>query len=97
MRDKSLAHWYTQTEKGQKYRKPLSNHESHIDTTPVDGTLPKGRSLLCESLGKASYDFQYLATAHGLAGNYKLHAPIIHVFNCGFSECLFASMIIPTM
>lgn len=57
MRDKSLAHWYKQTEKGQKYRKPLSNHESHIDTTPVDGTLPKGRSLPCESLGKASYDF----------------------------------------
>lgn len=57
MRDKSLAHWYTQTEKGQKYRKPLINHESHIDTTLVHGTLAKGRSLPCESLGKATYDF----------------------------------------
>lgn len=59
MRDKSLVHWYTQTlcVKGQKYRKPLSNHESHIDTTPVYGTFAKGRSLPCESLGKASYDF----------------------------------------
>ena len=57
MRDKSLAHWYTQTEKGQKYRKPLSNHEGHIDTTLKHGTLAKGRSLPCESLGKASYDF----------------------------------------